>query len=437
MNQSPLKKHNNHYALTFKGIPQITEVSKPIFYELKNFNEDWRTTFKAVDLFDQILLQNFENQKLLDFMFTDEFAEAIQSEGEEPENLLEAEIIAQFNNFVNDLFYGNVESCTSTALKTAILRVDPDVKFNTVAGAQEAYVLICNNLFRLFPKKLEFYRSRDSGRFKRELKELEIEIKDLKEQFFVKEISMVFGLRTPPDQLLFALKALAFCLTDRIIDWNRKGFTIKEICDFLLRMKPWDLTRKQRAYLKIEFFSNELWDLHKIAKQSQPGVIMARWLEANVQAAELIENIKTQSKFFRVSDSIDYSYFRLPGGANWAVAHVKFNIYPKRGSFLGYILDQLTNNLDELRKQGFKNKYLDPKWILIVSGPGFTLNELESHREERGLVLKNIYTGYQEMLKHGVSVNPDTGFLRIQAPDGTLMRPQDIGPFRAHGMLYH
>lgn len=133
-------------------------------------------------------------------------------------------------------------------------------------------------------------------------------------------------------------------MTDRVIEWNDKGFSMKEICDFLLRMKPWTITRNQRLFLKSHFFTNELWDLNKIAKQSQPGVIMAKWLEANVQAAELIENVKTQAKHFKLHGLFEYSYYRLPGGANFAVVNLNFNVYPRRGSFLGLIMDELINN---------------------------------------------------------------------------------------------
>jgi hypothetical protein len=142
------------------------------------------------------------------------------------------------------LFFGNVDSIDTSNIKVAIQNVNQEITFNEPKGVREALSLLCNGVFSIFPEKLEFYRRKDSVRFKREMKEIEFEIKDLKEQFFVKEIRAVFGLMTPPDHLLFALKALAFVMTDRIIEWNDKGFSMKEICDFLLRMKPWTITRK-------------------------------------------------------------------------------------------------------------------------------------------------------------------------------------------------
>jgi hypothetical protein len=188
--------------------------------------------------------------------------------------------------------------------------------------------------------------------------------------------------------------------------------------------------------LKSHFFNNELWDLNKIAKQSQPGVVMARWLEANVQAAELIENVKTQAKHFRLPGLFDYSYYRLPGGANFAVVNLGFNVYPRRGSFLGFVMDELINNQAYLKTQGFKNKYLSPKWVLINSVAGFTLNELESHRQERDLMLSALFTADGGVIRHEVSINPDTGYLMVTAPDGGIIRVNEIGPFRVNCMLY-
>ena len=159
-----------------------------------------------------------------------------------------------------------MDSIDTSSLKIALQNVNQEINFNSAEGVKEALTLMCNGVFSVFPQKLEFYRKKDSVKFKREMKEVEFEIKDLKEQFFVKEIRDVFGLLNPPDHLLFALKALSFVMTDRVIDWSDKGFSMKEICDFLLRMKPWTITRKQRLFLKSHFFNNQLWDLNKIAK---------------------------------------------------------------------------------------------------------------------------------------------------------------------------
>jgi len=70
---------------------------------------------------------------------------------------------------------------------------------------------------------------------------------------------------------------------------------------------------------------------------------MARWLEANAQAADLIENVKSQAKHFKVPGLFDYSYYRMPGGANFAIANINFNVYPRRGSFLNMIISELIN----------------------------------------------------------------------------------------------
>ena len=436
MNQSPLNKHNNHYALTFKGTREIEAVTAPIFYELKNYNEAWQDTFQPADLFDHVLTESLKNEKFQSLVFTDEFASSLQREIEETEDRNEVEIVVQFNNFVNKLFYRNLESITTRGIKTALLRIDPDLDFNSIAGLSASYRLFNSAVFSVFPKKIHYYRNLDSTRFKREMKEIEIEITDLKEQFFVKEITQLFSLKNPPDHLLFVLKALAFILTDRVIDWDNKGFTMKDICDFLLRMKPWTLTVKQRVYLKREFLRNPLWDLNKIAKQSHHGSIMARWLEANVEAAELIDNVKTQSKSFEVTENLTYSYYRLPGGCNWAVAELKLSEYPPNSNSLTHVFNQIDENLRLLRKQGFKNKYLKPKWVLLLCDGGFSFNGLESHREGVGFFLSSIYTNYNEFLKHEVSVDPDTGFLRVEAPDGEIIRPQTLGPFRVYGMLY-
>lgn len=163
---------------------------------------------------------------------------------------------------------------------------------------------------------------------------------------------------------------------------------------------------------------------------------MARWLEANVQASDLIENVKTQGKHFKIPGLFDYSYYRLPGGANFAVVNLDLNVYPKRGSFLGYIFDQLVNNQAYLKTQGFKNKYLSPKWVLINSEAGFTLDELETHRQDRDLLLSALFTAEGEVLRHEVSINPDTGYLMVTAPDGGIIRVSEIGPFRVNCMLY-
>lgn len=437
MNQSPLKKYNDNYTLTFKGTSQIREITKPVFYELENFNENWSSIFLKDDIFDNILEQNFKNERLRSLIFSDEFASTLLSDIEDSPDMRTTELLVQLSNFAYDLFYGNAASLTTGELKRAIARVDPDISFASIIGANEGMSILCNALFSMFPKKLDFYRGRDSVKFKREMKELEIEIKDLKEQFFVKEITEVFSLPSPPDHLLFALKAIAFVLTDRIINWRAKGFSIKQICDFLIRMKPWDITKKQRKMLKQDFFKNELWDLSKIAKQSQTGVIMARWLEANVEAAELIDNVKTQSKQFKVSEELYYDYYRLPGGCNWAIARVRLGLYPPRGNMLTYVMDELKNNLKKLRRQGFKNKYLDPKWILVVSEGGFTLKDLEPQREDQGLFLGAVFTGFDDYLRHDVVVNHDTGFLRIVDPSSAQqMMIQDLGVFRVTALLW-
>lgn len=436
MNQSPLKLHNTYYNLTKKSEAAVQHNTKPVFYELEKFNEDWSTTFNQVDLFDHILHENLKNEKFRELVFTDDFASNLQLELQESKDKLQTELLVQFNNFLNDLFFGNVDSIDTRDIKSAMININKDVNFNSPEGIKEALSLLCNTVFSLFPEKLESFRKKDSIKFKREMKEIEFLIKDLKEQFFVEEIRAVFSLLNPPDHLLFALKALAFVMTDRVIDWNDKGFSMKEICDFLLRMKPWTITRSQRIYLKNHFFNNELWDLNKIAKKSQPGVIMARWLQANVQAADLIENVKTQAKHFKIPGKFDYSYYRLPGGANFAVVNINFNVYPRRGNFLALVNSEIINNLQSLTVQGFKNEYLNPGWVLINSVGGITLNELESHRQEGQLMLNGLVTADGGLIRHEVSINPDTGYLMVTAPDGCLVRISEMGPFRVNCMIY-
>ena len=185
---------------------------------------------------------------------------------QESKDKLSTEVLVQFNNFMNDLFFGNVISIDSGNLKQAIANLETGINFNCADGVRSALSVLCNVVFSVFPEKLDYYRKKDSVKFKREIKEVEFKIKDLKEQFFVDEIRAVFGLMSPPDQLQFVLKALAFVMTDRVIDWKDKGFSMKEICDFLLRLKPWSITKQQREYLKKNFFANELWDLNKVAK---------------------------------------------------------------------------------------------------------------------------------------------------------------------------
>ena len=61
---------------------------------------------------------------------------------------------------------------------------------------------------------------------------------------------------------------------------------------------------------------------------------------------------------------------------------------------------------------------------------------MESHRQEKNLVLDSLFTADGGVLKHEVSVNPDTGYLMVTAPDGGVIRVNEIGPFRVNCMLY-
>lgn len=73
---------------------------------------------------------------------------------------------------------------------------------------------------------------------------------------------------------------------------------------------------------------------------------------------------------------------------------------------------------------------------MINSIGGFTLNELETHRQERDLMLSALFTADGGVLRHDVSINPDTGYLMVTAPDGGIIRISEIGPFRVNCMLY-
>jgi hypothetical protein len=93
MNQSPLNLHNTYYHLTAKNTVTIEENTKPIFYELEKFNDDWVTTFHQVDLFDNILAENLKNDKFRDLIFTDEFASNLQLEIQESSDKLQTEVL--------------------------------------------------------------------------------------------------------------------------------------------------------------------------------------------------------------------------------------------------------------------------------------------------------------------------------------------------------
>ena len=437
MKQNPLDFHNTYLSVTKKFEQSvIKENTKPYFYELEKYNDDWLQTFQKTDLFDQVLAENLKNNKFTDLIFNDDFASNLQLEIQESKDKLSLEVLVQFNNFMNDLFFGNVISIDSASLKQAISNIDPEIYFSNSDGVRSALSILCDAIFSVFPEKLDYYRKKDSVKFKKEMKEVEFKIKDLKEQFFVDEIRAVFSLIAPPDQLLFVLKALAFVMTDRVIEWKDKGFSMKEICDFLLRLKPWTITKKQREHLKKHFLSNELWDLNKVAKQSHPGAVMAKWLMANIEAAELLDNVKTQAKHFKIAGKFDYSYFRLPGGVNFAFVDVKVGFYPRRGSLVKLIYDELVNHQSSLNLQGFKNKFLNPAWLLINSTCGISLSELESHRQDRHLILSSLITADGGIVRHEVSVNSDTGYLYVVSPSGDIIRVSDIGPFRVNCMLY-
>lgn len=173
MNQSPLNLHNTYYNLTKKNELAVEEVTKPIFYELEKFNDEWLTTFQQVDLFDFILAENLKNEKFRNLIFTDEFASNLQLEIDESSDKIATEVLVQFNNFLNDLFFGNVDSIDSSNVKIAIQNVNQEITFNSAEGVKEALNLLCNGVFAAFPEKLEFYRKKDSVRFKREMKEVE------------------------------------------------------------------------------------------------------------------------------------------------------------------------------------------------------------------------------------------------------------------------
>jgi len=100
------------------------------------------------------------------------------------------------------------------------------------------------------------------------------------------------------------------------------------------------------------------------------------------------------------------------------------------------IYDELVNNEGLLNLQGFKNKYLNPSWVLINSTGGISLGELESHRQDRHLILSALITADGAVTRHEVSVNTDTGYLNVVSPSGDVIRVSDIGPFRVNCMLY-
>lgn len=131
MNQNPLNLTNTHYNLTKKNTQPLSENSKPVFYELEKFNEDWQTTFQQSDLFDHIIAENLKNDKFRELLFTDEFASNLQLEIQETKDILQTEIAIQFNNFLNDLFFGNVDSIDTQALKQAIVGLNKEIDFNT------------------------------------------------------------------------------------------------------------------------------------------------------------------------------------------------------------------------------------------------------------------------------------------------------------------
>jgi hypothetical protein len=71
----------------------VEEVTKPIFYELEKFNEDWLTTFEQTDLFDHILAENLKNDKFRNLIFSDDFASNLQVEIQETEDNLTGEVL--------------------------------------------------------------------------------------------------------------------------------------------------------------------------------------------------------------------------------------------------------------------------------------------------------------------------------------------------------
>lgn len=89
--------------------------------------------------------------------------------------------MVQFNNFLNDLFFGNVDSIDTRGIKSAMVSINKDITFNSPEGVKEALSLLCNTVFSAFPEKLESFRKKDSVKFKREMKDIEFLIKDLKE----------------------------------------------------------------------------------------------------------------------------------------------------------------------------------------------------------------------------------------------------------------
>jgi len=81
MKQNPLGFHNTHISVTKKlETNTFAENTKPFFYELDKYNDDWLTTFQKTDLFDQILAENLKNSKFTDLIFNDDFASNVQLE---------------------------------------------------------------------------------------------------------------------------------------------------------------------------------------------------------------------------------------------------------------------------------------------------------------------------------------------------------------------
>jgi hypothetical protein len=62
-----------------------------------------------------------------------------------------------------------VDSIDTQGLKKAITGINKEIDFKTPEGVKEALTLLCNGVFSLFPEKLEFYRKKDSVKFKREM----------------------------------------------------------------------------------------------------------------------------------------------------------------------------------------------------------------------------------------------------------------------------
>jgi len=339
------------------------------FYKLeKSENPDWRDTLSKETVFDRITTFLISNFHFRNYIFSDEWAISLQNALGDPALKDEVAVLSKLNNYVYESVFGKDPEGRGKELKSIIEEIFGSINCNSFHHLSIVFSFLSEALGQFNLDEVDKKRESNSLQFRRLLNSSESEVLKLKNEFFVEEITRCFSLEAPPPELKTVLLALSFLKTETEIEWPPKEFSTKEICDFLMRVKPWHINRFMRNRLQNLFLYTDKWSLEKVSKQSRDGYVMGIWLEELVQASALIENIRSPSKKFVIPMVIDYTYLEFPGNKSIGFGVMNRSLYPSEDMHADYFIGRLEDYFKKLKKQGMRKDYLHPDYLIIYDG---------------------------------------------------------------------